>query len=161
MDRFNLIDFISKEVEVVIDYKLRGLCGRSYRKHPKGCPNFGKKNYCPPKVGFFDKYFQPLARVVAVGMNFEDYKEKRKKDHPNWTEWQLVNPLYWQGMMKARLKQLATYELEELKDKDLVVVNVPEAMGVNLTETCKRAGLILEWPPTKMVYKVILLAKEL
>ncbi len=32
----------------------------------------------------------------------------------------------------------------------------PEAMGVNITETMKGSGVILEWPPRILVYKVAL-----
>jgi hypothetical protein len=36
------------------------------------------------------------------------------------------------------------------------VVNNPEAQGVNLTETMKNVGIILEWPPEKLAYQIVL-----
>lgn len=158
---FKLTDFISNEVEVAIDYKMRDLCRKPYYKHPKGCPNFGKKEDCPPKIGLFDKTYRPLVRVVAKNMDFRDYKNLRKKAHPNWSEKQLANPLYWQGMLRARLRQLVKEELEKIKDKNYEIVYNMEAMGVNVTETCRRAGLVLEWPPKNMVYQIALIAKKL
>jgi len=33
---------------------------------------------------------------------------------------------------------------------------VPEAMGVNVTETMKRVGIELEWPPVNVAYQIAL-----
>jgi predicted metal-binding protein len=36
------------------------------------------------------------------------------------------------------------------------VTTCPEAMGVNITETMKDAGIILEWPPENVTYQIAL-----
>jgi hypothetical protein len=39
-------------------------------------------------------------------------------------------------------------------NKNLINTEAPEAMGVNVTETMKNAGVVLEWPPENIVIKV-------
>lgn len=36
------------------------------------------------------------------------------------------------------------------------VVLTPEAHGVNLTETMRSAGIVLEWPPDRLAYQIVL-----
>ena len=40
------------------------------------------------------------------------------------------------------------------KAENLIATFCPEAMGVNVTQTLKEAGVELEWPPEKTVIKV-------
>ena len=43
------------QVVPVIEYSVRSLCSKEYPNHPHGCPNFGKRDTCPPKALFWDK----------------------------------------------------------------------------------------------------------
>ncbi len=45
------------EINPVIDYSVRRLCVKPYPNHKKGCPNFNKKEGCPPTADFFDKVY--------------------------------------------------------------------------------------------------------
>ncbi len=149
---------VSEPVVVVIDLgRSRAWCGRPYVGHPKGCPNFGRKPQCPPIVGLFEKMYQKKVRVVAVGMDFEEYLKQRKNKFPKLSDRGLRNPLYWQGHLRAELKKLVRENVEEGEEALLW----PEAMGVDVTRTCKKVGIILEWPPKNWVYKVAVLAKRL
>lgn len=135
------------------------LCTLSYPGHKKGCPNVGKRSYCPPKTQYFPKVYEEQVYIVAVGLDFEAYRKMRKEQHPSWTERQQRNPLYWQGYLRKILKDYAREVLAKMADKKSVIIANPEAMGVNLTETCRKCGLKLEWPPDNYVYKMFLIGK--
>jgi hypothetical protein len=38
------------EVKPIISYDLREVCLMPYHNHPKGCPNWNKKEGCPPQA---------------------------------------------------------------------------------------------------------------
>ena len=58
--------FIIIRVNPVIDYSVRKLCIKPYYNHPKGCPNFNKKEGCPPTAQYFDKTYDLNQPVYAV-----------------------------------------------------------------------------------------------
>lgn len=142
------------EVKPVIDYGVRGLCRKPYYNHPKGCPNFKKKDYCPPFAPLFDKYFdmsQPIYVIYNI-FNFKEHVNKMRDKHPNWSEHQVKCLLYWQGTAR---KQLKIHIKEFLKKhENYIITTCPEAMGVNLTETMKSVGIELEWPPINFTYQI-------
>lgn len=141
---------------MVIDLKnSRAWCGRPYEGHAKGCPNFGKDKDCPPEVGLFSGKYDPVVRLAIVRFDFEDYLEKRRRKFPNISEKSLRNPLYWQSHVRAVTRKWA----REVVEGDETIIEKPEAMGVDVTATCKKAGIILEWPPKKNVYRVTVLAR--
>lgn len=144
----------------ICNSKFMDLCTLPYPGHSKGCPNFDKKDYCPPRVNFFPEVYEDQVYIAVVGLNFKAYREMRKRQHPSWTERQQRNPLYWQGYLRKKLKDYAEEMLTKMTDKKYVIITNPEAMGVNLTETCRRCGLKLEWPPNNFVYKMYLIGTK-
>ena len=36
------------------------------------------------------------------------------------------------------------------------IVKTPEGAGINITDTMKRVGIELEWPPTTKTYQIVL-----
>lgn len=143
-------------VTPVIDYSVRKLCFRPYHGHPKGCPNFGKKPGCPPAAPYFDQVYYMDKNVYAICniFDFKGHVEKMRAKHPDWSEYQLRCLLYWQGGAK---KQLKRYIIEFLREhRGYRVEPCPEAMGINITETMKNAGIILEWPPENAAYQIAL-----
>ncbi len=144
----------------VCDKKIRTLCLCPYHAHPHGCPNFGIHKDCPPNVRFFPKIFDERdVYIAAVSLDFKTYVERRKQIHPMWTERALKNPRHWQGYLRSVLKKFTNEQKEKLPEGYELLTN-PEAMGVNLTQTCSNVGLVLEWPPERKVYKIALFAKE-
>ncbi len=143
---------------VICSQAIRELCRRPYLRHPFGCPNYGKRKNCPPRAGFFLEFFEEQVYVAAIRFNFEDYLAMRRQEHPKWTEKAIRNPRHWQGHVKSELKKFIA---EELKNghRDSIVIFDPEAMGVNVTQTCREVGLKLEWPPKKFVFQVALICK--
>jgi len=144
------------QVKPVIDYSVRNLCFKPYPRHPKGCPNFGKRDTCPPKALYYDKVYDLTKHVYAIYnvFDFKEYVDKMKSKHPTWSDLQLKCVLYWQGSARKNLKN---YIIEFLKqNKEYKVETCPEAMGVNVTETMKNVGIILEWMPENIAYQIAL-----
>jgi predicted metal-binding protein len=145
------------QVNPVIDYSVRGLCCREYPNHKKGCPNFNKKEGCPPKAEYFDKVYDLSKPIYAIYniFDFKSHVEKMKKNNPTWTKRQVECCLYWQP--KAR-NQLLVHMREFYREygSQYKITTCPEAMGVNITDTMKNAGIILEWPPENITYQIAL-----
>jgi predicted metal-binding protein len=144
------------EVKPIFDIKVRELCFKPYPLHKNGCPNYNKKMGCPPKAPLIFDVLNLDQKVYAIYNIFDIgfHVEKMRKLHPKWSDRQLKCCLYWQS--KAR-KELKVKIIEFLREfPKYYVVNNPEAQGVNLTETMKNVGIILEWPPEKLAYQIVL-----
>jgi len=158
------IDHIERErifagpVEAVCDPRMLAHCLDPHPRHPKGCPNWGKNDDCPPNVRFFPNVYSKEVHIAAVRFNFADYLALRRQVHPNWTERALRNPLYWQGHVRHELNQFLFEYLSNHPEINGEIVANPEAMGVNVFETCASAGIVLEQIPQNYVYKIALIA---
>lgn len=145
-------------VTPVIDYSVRALCVTPYPLHPKGCPNVGKCDRCPPAAPFYDQIYDLSQPVYAVINEYDlgAHVERMKLKNPSWTDRQLYCVLYWQ---KTARKQLDA-KIESLCSgtfSNYVAERTPEAMGVNITETLANVGIELEWPPKQIARQVALL----
>jgi hypothetical protein len=138
----------------IIDYSMRALCRKPYELHKMGCPNFAKKAGCPPGAPLWDKYFdmtQKYALIINV-FPIGDHVKKMENLHPGWSDRQLYCCLYWQGTARKRLEgRIKQFQFEY---PEFTVTRCPEAMGVNVTETLKSAGIELEWPPRVWAYQI-------
>jgi len=145
-------------VEPVCDYVvIRGLCGKPYPNHPRGCPNIGKKTRCPPKAPLLHEVIALEHPVWAVWNAYPlgEHMDEMKRRHPQWTERQLRNPLYWQGRARKHLRE-EIRKFCRLDGTPPKVVGCPEACGCNLTATMKQAGIPLLWPPQRVAYQIVL-----
>lgn len=145
--------------EVLVSMKPRGFnawCRLPYPKHPQGCPNFGIKEKCPPNAPYFLDVFEDKVLVAFVKFDFENYLKLRESAHPDWNDRELRNPRHFQGHLDSVLRESIS-----LLDQNIVAGRIPvfspEAMSVNLHLTCRAAGIELEWPPKKSMYRVALL----
>ena len=143
-------------VNPVMDETVRQLCVQRYPGHPNGCPNFGKKPGCPPKAPLLSDTLDVARPVYAVFnvFDFGGHVERMRRKHPDWSERQLACCLYWQPTARKHLQGL----LREFcrGHRALRIVGCPEAQGVNVTETMRRAGIELEWPPRTVTYQIAL-----
>lgn len=152
-----------EQVKVVLDPSVRDLCRKPYPGHPRGCPNYGKRHTCPPQAPMLSDVLDLSRQVWAVWVEF-DIKAQRFKmwfKHPKWSKRQAECCLYWQGVVRKRLRRemhvfISDPDMELFGDR-LVPIEVPEAMGVNVTETMRGIGVELEWPPERIVRKIGLL----
>ena len=147
-------------IEPVIDRSILKLCKTAYHGHPKGCPNLGKADRCPPKAPLFNHHYDLSFPVYAVINEFDlaAHMSRMAEKHPQWSDRQLRCVLYWQQTAR-----------KQLREKILVVMTenpalagytdtwCPEGMGVNVTETLAAVGITLEWPPEKIVRQVAFL----
>ena len=135
------------------------MCCLPYPKHPRGCPKFGKCQACPPKAQRFSELYSPESIQIAVVIfDFAAYLRLRREQHPDWTERAIRNPRHWQGHLAAELRRrVSEMSLGSGERPDFN----PEAIGVDVTDTCARAGLDLEWPPVNKVCRVAIIAETL
>lgn len=145
---------------LIIDPKARGTwCTLPYPGHPQGCPNFGKKKGCPPDSGRFEELFQPPFYLVAECFDLKSHATKMKEKHPEWTEKQCRNLLYWQQSVKKKLKNKANNFKDQFLDVNLDLIESPEALGIDLFKTCEKIGISLKRHPDN-VYKIMIVAKR-
>lgn len=145
-------------VRPIIDLSVRGLCVRRYRGHPRGCPNFGKRNICPPKARLFANVIDTSKPVYCVWNKFDlgVHVDRLRGLHPDWSIHQLECCLYWQGKARKQLRNRIA-EVSKRLAFEPVVLTCPEACGVNVTATMKGVGVELEWPPKQFAYQVALM----
>lgn len=155
-------------VTPIMDESVRDLCKRPYGwnpktrrySHPKGCPNWGRRDTCPPKAVLLPEFFDMTKPILAVWVAYDlaSHRKKAKAKHPDWSNRQCGNSRHWQNGVLARLRREVKYNLERSplfgNSKNLIATDRPEAMGVNVTETMKNVGVILEWPPVNIVRKI-------
>lgn len=69
------------------DKNIIALCKTPYYGHTKGCPNFGKKNGCPPSKTI-DKFFNFNEDIFLIYTKFKigKFAEKMRLSHPEWIE---------------------------------------------------------------------------
>jgi len=142
-----------KLFDVIYDIRARNgvWCTHRYEGHPKGCPNFPK---CPQKYPDFESIRAKYLWYAVVELfNLEEHMERMKEKHPDWSERQCRNPWYWQGSVRKRLKEKA-YEAA-CAIPGSIVLEIPEACGVNVFETMLKEYVLLERAP-KLVKKVML-----
>ena len=143
-------------VKPVLDLSMRKLCVREYYNHKKGCPNFNKKEGCPPYCPTIDKTLDLSKPVYAIYniFDFAGHVNKMQEKHSGWSKRQVECCLYWQPRARKILKGKIAEFLKE--HRGLIAVGTPEAQGVNLTETMRNAGIELEWPPVTKTYQIVL-----
>lgn len=85
--------------------------------------------------------------------------ERMRAANPTWSDRQLRCCLYWQ----STAKKIWRVGIKELlwSHPGYSAVACPEAMGVNITETIRLAGVELEWPPVKVTRQVALCGVKL
>jgi predicted metal-binding protein len=137
------------------------LCGKRYRGHARGCPNFGKRQTCPPRATVWTPEFLHAYRWHAIWnvFDFGAHVARMKAKHPAWSQRQLECCLYWQGTARRQLTE-EIRKFHEWKEQQgcgrYATSRIPEAHGVNVTATMAQIGIELEWPPKAVTYQVAL-----
>ena len=146
-----------REKDLVIDSRAMGpWCTLPYPNHPKGCPNYAKKDTCPPFSKKIDEISKPPYYLVIENFDIEKQAKRMKERHPEWSDRQCRNLLYWQKGVTKKLREEANSFLQT-NEKDLILLKVPEAHGVNLFQTCENIGIKLEKNPQKIVKKMMII----
>ncbi len=146
--------------KIVIDYSVRDLCFRPYPNHPKGCPNYSKRGFCPPKCPRIEDWFDISKGfwVIWIEFDFATHVKRMTRKHPDWSQRQKECCLYWQGTANKLLREVV-YDMEYYLEGtgNWETTYCPEAMGVNVTATMKNLNVELEWPPETVVHKVAII----
>jgi len=143
-------------VDPVVDHDVRHLCFRPYPGHPNGCPNFDTTVRCPPQAPYIEDILDFERPIYAVWniFDFARHVARMKQRHPNWSERQAACCLYWQGTARAMLaEKLRAFRRDH---PGTIVIQTPEALGVNVTATMQSLGVTLEWPPKTITFQVAL-----
>lgn len=147
-------------VRLTIDYSVRSLCFKPYEGHPKGCPNYKHCDRCPPAAPLIETVIDLSRPVIAIYNAFAlgQHVEQMRVKHPDWSERQLLNCLYWQGTARKHLRdEIARFHEHMMFVSPgirYVVLTTPEACGVDVTQTMRDAGVTLEWPARTIAYQV-------
>ena len=142
-----------------LDYSVRKLCQRPYPGHRQGCPNFGKRDSCPPLTQRLESFMDIGDKLWLIWNRFDlgIHATKMRVRHPEWSVRQVYCCLYWQGTARKELR--LNIDAFLLEHPGLIVLTCPEAHGVNVTEAMRCIGIGLEWPPIKYAYQVALAGK--
>jgi predicted metal-binding protein len=91
---------------IIMSKNVRSWCKLPYIRHPRGCPNYGKNPLCPPTIPYrkdiLNKYND--FHLFCARFDIESYMARKKEIHPDRTDAQLRNLIYWQQSVKKRLK---------------------------------------------------------
>jgi len=148
---------------IEIDMSVRDLCRKRYPLHPKGCPNYGKRPTCPPQALPIREVIDFSKPIYIAWNDFDlaEHRERMRKKHPHWSYRQATCVLYWQPTarraLRLRIRAFLKSRAKEYDETGLLVVECPEACGVNVTETMRRVGVELEWPPVNVARQVALI----
>lgn len=140
----------------VINTSVRVLCTRPYPGHPHGCPNFNRRDTCPPKAPLLEELLDLDQPVYAVWncFNLRQHAARMQHLHPQWSDRQVYCCLYWQPTARKLLRGQLQVLLR--KHKYLLVVPCPEGAGVDVTATMASRKIHLQWPPRTFAYQVAL-----
>ncbi len=143
--------------DIVIDERARNgkWCCSPYPDHPRGCPNFRAGSCQCVNVVFNFEDIRGKRRWFAIveEFNLKAHAEKMKLKHPDWSERQCRNLLYWQGSVRKRLKEKIEKFDPNIHEWGHTYLLLPEAHGVEVFETMRRVGIIIERNP-EIVRKV-------
>ena len=130
--------------------EVQNLCAVKYYKHPNGCPNYGKRDSCPPNQPLINEVldFEKDVYLIYIEFDVGNFAKRMWDRHPNWTERQAYNPRLWQPRARKYLREEEQKAREEYNLE--IIDKSPEARGVNLNLLFKRIGVELEWPPRKI-----------
>jgi len=144
---FFMIEKVDSEI-IIYDKMFQGLCKKPYYGHRKGCPNFDKKEGCPPGLPLINEVFdfENDLFVIYTEHLVGEFASRMREKHQEWNDRQCYNPRYWQGT--ARKIHKAEREIA-LKLDGVENIVWPENHGVNVSELMLNFGIELnwKWPP--------------
>lgn len=148
-------DFIQLK-EVVYDARARNgtWCKAPYYDHPHGCPNYPE---CPSEYQDFCNISPHDWFAVIEEFDLATHAENMKQKHPDWTERQCRNLLYWQNTVRKRLKAKALI----FKQVDDILLEIPEACGINVFATLSNVGIILQRQKPNYIVKTMFIGRPM
>jgi len=134
---------VIEAIQVCHSRKTGDWCKLPYPGHAKGCPNYGRDG-CPPDAPFISDIMD-LRRPVYVAFsefNLSAHIFRMQIKHPNWSDRQCRCVLYWQGTSRKQMR--IRVKIAKFFGGGNLVLECPEAHGVNVYATCAYSGLKLQ-----------------
>jgi predicted metal-binding protein len=162
-----------KPGSIVFTDKTAKWCTLPYPGHPRGCPNYGVKRTCPPKIDrspYSD--FVRSARffkLVLVKVDLNQQSAKMLGKHPDWSDKKSRCLRYWQPGAK---KAISDYIERTCQPGDFVLGSGSgakvfhkerpsmEAAGINVFQTLKNNGIKFEVKPRNYATLVSLVCSK-
>ncbi len=164
--------YLIKNIPLVLhDMKtVHQLCTQKYYNHSKGCPNFNKKDGCPPHIQHISQQYDlESMNMLLLRFPFYYYITLKQQEHPDWSLRELSNQRHWQNHLKGTLNEYWKNIKNEYPEYKLI--KNPEAQGVNVEETLSNIDIPLNWckqdeyenitQVPEYMYHVYLMGKEL
>ena len=143
--------------KLYMDNRCGNWCKLAYPAHPRGCPNYGQRNYCPPYAPPVDDFFDLNERhwFLITEFDLAAHMEAFQIRHPSWSERRLKCVLYWQNQVRSiQRQQIAEFRFNY---PGTVFTQLPEAMDTNVLRTLQALKINFETKPQRKVLKVALL----
>lgn len=119
----------------------------NFPKCPESRPDFEELD------GRYDWY------VIIEEFDISSWEAKQRLKHPEWTVRQLRNPRHWQKGVVKKLREATHYWFNQLDAE--IMLDIPEASGVNLVRTMADIGITLEWGTTaRTIRKIMMIGKR-
>jgi hypothetical protein len=145
--------------------KTRKWCRLPYPGHRDGCPNHCQACNTPSvewERRIKSKHDEFV--IVMADFDFQRYKDKRRFEHPAWSERQLGNSRHWQKSIKAILVMYihSRYPYYDFLGAGSGIDGKPsmEAAGINVFGTLARNKIPFEKKPVNKVLMVALVMKK-
>jgi hypothetical protein len=114
-------------------------CCLPYPLHTHGCPKFPE---CPSKhVDFLEVKHKYDWFAVVVNFDLKAHADRMQVTHTNWSRRQAKCVLYWQNKVVKELERKANSLNAD------IILERPEASGVNLFVTMAKVGINLKPNP--------------
>lgn len=153
------LPLISERIPLeAVDYDERARngvwCRMPYPDHPHGCPNYPD---CPKQYPDFKTLSGYSWTAITETFDLKAHAAEMKTKHPQWGDRMCRNLLYWQNGVRKRLRDKAHVYARPLFGD--IVLELPEACGVNVVSTMKRVGVEIKRNP-ETVIKVMLVGRK-
>lgn len=148
---------------VIFSEKTREWCKLPYPGHPRGCPNYGKNEKCPPRSKIRTDILERHESFILAYATFDvtGYVTRMKLVHPDWSDRQLRNSRYWQGSLKKMLLDFirTNFDYKEILGAGSGFMNSQsmESAGIDVFATLNRNGITFDRTARKFIIMVSLL----
>jgi hypothetical protein len=95
--------------------------------------------------------------AVIEEFDIQGWEDQQREKHKgeNWSAKQLRNPRHWQKGVRKRLREQALKETNFLMGD--VLLDIPEAHGIDVVRTMAKVGVKFEWGLKAKVFKKVMI----
>ena len=114
----------------------------------------------------FDEIAEPPFYLIIQEFDLDAHAKRMRERHPEWTDEMCRDRLHWKDQLDRKTKEEAQqFYRNELPFSDGLVLERPEANGVDLFATCKAHSINwsfqnTEKNPRKTVRRMVIVARR-